>query len=66
MVAQIMKTKIVPLSEEIALLAAEISLKFTLPMADAIVYATATKEACPVVTSDAHFKELEDVIYLEA
>ena len=65
-VAQMMKTKIVPLSEEIALLAAELSLKHNLPMADAIVHATAMKEACPVVTSDPHFKGLEDVIYLEA
>ncbi len=65
-IAQIMKTKVVPLSEEIALLAAETSLKHTLPMADAIVYATAMKETCPVVTSDPHFKGLEDVIYLEA
>ena len=64
-VAQIMKTKVVPLSEEIALSAAEIGLKYTLPMADAIVYATAVKETCPVVTSDPHFKGLEDVIYLE-
>lgn len=65
-VAQIMKTRIVPLSQEIALSAAEISLKHSLPMADAIVYATAVKEACPVVTSNPHFKGLEDVIYLEA
>jgi len=47
-------------------LAAKISLKHSLPMADAIVYATAAKEGCPVVTSDSHFKGLEDVIYLEA
>lgn len=65
-VAQIMKTRVVPLSEDIALSIAEISLKHTLPMADAIVYATAMREACPVVTSDTHFKGLEDVIYLEA
>ena len=65
-VAQMMKTRIVPLSEQIALLSAEISLKHSLPMADAIVYATAMKEACSVVTSDPHFKGLEDVIYLEA
>ena len=65
-IAQIMKTKVVPLSEEIALSAAEISLRHTLPMADAIVYATAMKETCPMVTSDPHFKGLEDVIYLEA
>jgi len=56
----------VPLSEEIALSAAEVSLKHTLPMADAIVYATAMKEACPVVTSDPHFEGSADVIYLEA
>ena len=55
-----------PLSGEIALSAAEISLKHTLPMAGAVVYATAMKEACPVVTSDPHFRGLEDVIYLEA
>jgi len=52
-------------SVAVALSAAEISLKYTLPMADAVVYATAVKEACPVVTSNAHFKELDDVIYLE-
>jgi len=65
-VAQMTKTKILPLTEEISLLAAEMSLKHFLPVADAIVYATAIKEACPVVTSDPHFKGLEDVIYLEA
>ena len=65
-VAQMTKTKILPLTEEISLLAAEMSLKHSLPVADAIVYATAIKEACPVVTSDPHFKGLEDVIYLEA
>jgi len=64
-IAQIMKTKVMPLSEEIALSATEVSLKRSLPMADAIVYATAMKEACPVVTSDPHFKGLDDVIYLE-
>jgi len=47
-------------------LAAEISLKHTLPMADAVVSATAAKGACPVVTSGPHFKGLEGVIYLEA
>jgi len=64
--AQMTKTRIVPLSEDIALSAAEVSLKFALPLADAIVYATAIKEACPVVTSDPHFKGLSDVIYIEA
>jgi len=60
------KGRIVPLSEEIALSAAEISLEYTLPMAVAVVYATAMKEACPVVTYDPHLEELVDVIYVEA
>ena len=64
-VAQMMKTRIISLNEEISLLAAEVSLKHALPTADSVVYATALKEGCPVVTSDPHFKGLDDVIYLE-
>lgn len=52
--------------EDIALSAAEVSAKFALPLANAVVYATAIKEACPVVTSDPHLKGLRDVIYIEA
>jgi len=65
-IAQMMKTKVISLDEEISLLAAELSLKHALPMADAVVYATAMHQACPVVTSDPHFKGLEHVICLEA
>ena len=36
--------------------AADISLKFRLGMADAIVYATAKTERAKLVTSDVHFK----------
>jgi PIN domain nuclease of toxin-antitoxin system len=35
-------------------------------LVDAIVYATAMREPCPVVTSDPHFEGLKDVIYIEA
>lgn len=45
--------------------AAKISSKHTLPVADAIVRANAMKEAPPLATSDAHFKGLANVIYLE-
>ena len=62
--AQMLKTKIVDLTADIARNAAELSLKFSLPMADAIVYATAKKENCKVITSDPHFKNLPGVIYL--
>lgn len=64
-VSLINKTSIVPLSESIALLAADISLKHLLPMADAIVYATALEENCNIVTSDAHFNGLDRVVFLE-
>lgn len=64
-IAQMMKTRVVPLDEEMSLLAAELSLKHALPMADAVIYATAMKQACPVVTSDTHFKGLENAICLE-
>ena len=53
------RTDVVSLSESVALLAADLSLKHDLPMADAIVYATALEQNCAVVTSDAHFKNLE-------
>jgi predicted nucleic acid-binding protein len=58
------RTKIVPLSESIALLAADLSIKYSLPMADAMVYATPFEEDCQVVTGDAHFRDLERVIFV--
>lgn len=63
--AQISKTKIVALTQEIALSAADVSLRYGLPMADAIVYATALSESAQVVTSDIHFKGLAGVVFLE-
>ncbi|MDH5202947.1 MAG: type II toxin-antitoxin system VapC family toxin, partial [Nitrospirota bacterium] len=58
------RTSIIPLRESIALFAADLSIKYSLPMADAIVYATAIEENCRVVTSDAHFRELENVLFI--
>jgi toxin FitB len=58
------RTSVIPLHESIAFLAADLSLKYSLPMADAIVYATAVEENCPVVTSDMHFKGLDNVVLL--
>ncbi len=58
------RTSVIPLSESIALLAADMSLQFSLPMADSIVYATALEERSKVVTSDAHFKDLKNVIFI--
>lgn len=58
------RTSVIPLSESVALLAADVSLQYSLPMADAIVYATAIEENCTVITSDAHFKDLKQVIFI--
>jgi toxin FitB len=58
------RTSVIPLHESIALLAADLSLKYSLPMADAIVYATAVEENCRVVTSDTHFKGLDNVVLI--
>lgn len=59
------KTIVVSLTESIALLSADISLKYSLPMADAIVYATAMENNCTVVTGDSHFKGLDRVIFIK-
>lgn len=63
-VSLINRTSVTPLSESIALLAADLSLKYSLPMADAIVYSTALEENCKVITSDIHFKDLDRVILI--
>ncbi len=63
-VALMSKTSVIPLDEGIALFAADLSLKHALPMADAIVYATALENNCTVITSDAHFKGLDKVVLL--
>src|SRR3989304_7528345 len=58
------RTTVVHLSESIALSAADLSLKHSLPMADAVVYATALEQGCKVVTGDAHFKNIELVVFI--
>lgn len=62
--AQMEKTRVVAFDQEIALLAADLSISYLLPLADAVVYATARKEEVEVVTSDSHFKDLDDVVFL--
>ena len=64
-VAQMQKTKVIPLDISISLSAADISLDKGLPMADAIVYATAMANNCEVATSDSHFAELPNVRFIK-
>jgi len=58
-------THVVPLTESIALLAADVSLREGLAMADAIVYATAKDQNAEVVTGDADLKDLPGVVYVK-
>ncbi len=62
--AQIQKTRLVPLSESLALAAADVSLEFRLAMADSVVYATAQAEDAELVTSDEDLRGLPGVTYL--
>lgn len=63
-VAQVQKTRIVPLSESLALAAADVSLELRLAMADSVVYATARAENAELVTSDKDLHGLPGVTYL--
>lgn len=58
------KCIVVPLDTDIALAAAEISLRCKLATADAIIYATAQLFEADLLTCDAHFKELDGVRYV--
>lgn len=47
-VSMLNRTEVISLTESIALLADDMSLQHSLPMADAIVYSTALEEGCKV------------------
>lgn len=64
-VAQMGKTHLVPLTDAIALTAADLSLTHGIAMGDAIVYATAITEKAKVVTSDEDLADLSGVTYLK-
>ncbi len=57
-------TQVIHLTESIAYLAADVSLRHGLAMADAIVYATAKDQDAEVVTGDADLKNLPGVVYV--
>jgi predicted nucleic acid-binding protein len=62
--AQLKNTKIIPLDENLALSAADISLEFGIPMADSVIYATAKRFGANIVTSDPHFKGKNGVLFI--
>lgn len=63
-VAAMQKTRVVPLNDELALTAADLSIEHKLPMADAIVLATARLYDAEVVTSDSDFDGVPGVRYI--
>jgi toxin FitB len=62
--AHMAQTRLVALSESLALTAADLGLEHKLAMADSIVYATAQSFGAELVTSDGDFSELPGVTYL--
>jgi toxin FitB len=61
--AAMQRTRVVALTDTIALTAADLAIEHGLAMADAIVYATAQTEDAHVLTSDEDFQALPGVTY---
>ncbi len=61
--AHLQQGKVIELSSEISLEAAHLSLKFNLPMADSLIYATTQKHQATLWTQDSDFKGLPGVRY---
>lgn len=59
--SEALRRHVVNLTDTIALAAASLSIDHRLPMADAIIYATARHYNAQIVTSDAHFGGLPGV-----
>ena len=59
--SQLSKTEIVALDQPTALLAADLSLELSLPMADSFVLATAHRNGAQLITSDADFQGIGGV-----
>ena len=63
-VAQMEKTRIIALDEEIALLAGDLALAHSLALPQAIAYATALTEEAQLLTANASLKGLDEVVFL--
>ncbi len=64
-ISRLYRGRIVPITDEIALLGAQLALEHNLAMADSLIYATARAHNATLWTQDAHFAGLEDVRYVE-
>ncbi len=64
-VAQIEKTRVIALDEEIAVMAGDLALAHSLALPQAIAYATALREEAQLVTANPHLEGLDQVIFLQ-
>ncbi len=58
-------TTIISINKKLSMLAAEISLKTKLSMADAMIKAVAEENSAKIITGDEHFKNFSDVIFIQ-
>jgi predicted nucleic acid-binding protein len=63
-IALMRQGQVIPLTERIALLAADLSLQTKLPMADSVILATARVHRAHIWTQDADFDGLDEVTFL--
>jgi len=63
-IALMRQGQVIPLTERIALLAADLSLQTRLPMADSVILATARVHRAHIWTQDADFDGLDDVTFM--
>jgi toxin FitB len=64
-IAQMEQCIVIDLSRDIALEAAKYGMRYKLPLADSIIYATAMKYNALLYTMDSHFEGLEKVKYFK-
>jgi predicted nucleic acid-binding protein len=58
-------TKVIDIDTNYAILGADTSLNKKLPMADALIYCVASHLNAKLITSDKHFQDLDDVVFIE-
>ena len=59
--AQLEKTQVIAMTRDVAVLAADLSLEHALPMADAIVLATARMQDAELITGNTDFEKVPGV-----
>ncbi len=63
-IAVMKQGRVIPLDDQLAIFAAELSHRLKLPLADGIIYTTARQERADLVTQDADLEGLDGVIYV--